>query len=484
MRKQLTIIAAAFLAAIGFNSCSSDYDDEKTNGGNSSDNNETIIEDIVAERAAKSAIEARFTSVTSMSSAPLIGPTIKQVPYTWENDVDIIERFPEFVKPEGVYHNFVYYSTGEPFTVVMLYSNGGYRHRCGIYWYDEDGECHEQEFWNELDETFRTWYNANGSKTDIISRQSDQAGAYTIQLPKGTKFGFYQQSFWQSSNDVWDPVTIKATVDPKTGEQSYPYKFYTEYVKNWNYPLTGEGQAMSTDINGWTIVGFEDVSLTYPSCDTDYNDCVFAINPVQNTNAAPEPEIIDGSVETNLSVSEENGEDKVKFSLHVRAVTDVEVIIPVVDEALADDFAIVAKHDKEYAYAEQLTIAGQPVTLSYSTTSEGYLKITTQGINQQVIDYCNSTYADGLTFECNLFFSKFYLQGSPTITFTHQPTFYITSCVTDSPEAEDIEVVWADKTAKNISALDFQTTGGALDYAHKVYSLYSEEELKKMGWIK
>lgn len=415
---------------------------------------------------------------------PAEAPIINKEQFHWENAVDIIETFPEFITPEGVYHNFVYYSTGEPFDIVMLYSNGGYRHKCGIYWYDEDGDCHEQIFWNEIEESWRNWHNANGTNDKVLSRLSDEAGAYRIQLPKGTKFGFYQESYKATENG-WEMVTEGVRLDPPAGPVvPCPYKFYTEYAKNWNYPFTKQGQAMTTVINDWTIVGFEDISLTWPSCDKDFNDCVFAINPAQPTEPDPEPEIIEGSVETNLSVSEENNTDKVKLSVHVRAVTDVEIILPVVDEALADDFAIVAKHYEDYSYSQDMDIDGNIVKLNYSLTPEKYLKITTSGINEEVINYCKNNYADGLTFECNFFFGKFVPESTPTITFTKSPTFYIASCVTDSPEAKDMEIKWQDAKAANIDALDFESTGGEFHYDHKVYSQFTIDQLKDKGLMK
>lgn len=472
MTKKFTFFATMLIAALGFNSCASDEQ-----AGD--------VADELAYAQAEAGIKTKLSAKTRANTTPLETPDIEKISYEWQYPVDIINEFPEFVTPEGVCKNFVYYSNGEPFDLVMLYSNGGYRHKLGIYWYDEDGDCHEKLFWNELDETYHTWYNANGSKSDVISRKSDNAGAYRIQLPKGTKFGFFQESHKQVANDVWELVTEGVRLDPPAGPVvPCPYKFYSESLKNWNYKFTNTGQLMTTELNGWSIVGFEDISLTYPSCDKDYNDCVFAINPIQATEPDPEPSVVDGSVETNLSVAKDkDGNDKVKLSLHVRAITDVEIVLPICDQALADDFNIVAKHDVEYVYSEEMVINDQTVKLNYSITPEGYLKITTKGVNADVIEYCKNTYADGLTFECNLEYGQFDLKAKPTIKFTSNPTFYITSCVTNSPEANDIEVVWDDDTVIGVDDLNFQTTGGTLDYDHKVYSPLDLDELQKRGWL-
>lgn len=470
MTKKFSIAMSMLAVAFGMGSCTSDEVQKGTEEA------QEVVE-------AQAQIGRKLSRAGRMNAAPLTGPSITKITYAWDNPFDLLERFPEWETPEGVYHNFVYYSNGEPFDVVMLYSNGGYRHTCGIYWYDEDGDCHEQQFWDEREESSQDWYNANGQKTDVVSRKTENAGAYTIQLPAGTKFGFYQESY-KATDKGWEMVTEGVRLEQPAGPVvPCPYKFYTEYAKNWNYQFTQKGQAMTTNLNGWTVLGFEDISLTWPSCDKDYNDCVLAINPQQSTEAQPKPEIIDGSVETNLSVAKQDGTDKVKLSVHVRAVTDIEIILPIVDEALADDFAIVAKHDVEYAYAEPIQIGEKTVTLNYGTTKEGYLKITTSGITEDVIRYCKDTYADGLTFECNFFFGKFDLESAPTITFTKNPTIYITSCVTDSPEATDMEVEWKGTDINRIDELKFVTTGGELTYDHNVYSPYKVEDLKKMGLI-
>lgn len=473
MMKKFSIAMSVLAIAFGMNSCTND------------DLQEGMEEQEAAQElaAAQTEIAKKFTRAGRMQCAPVQGPTINKITYTWENPIDLLTMFPESQTPEGVYHNFVYYSNGEPFDVVMLYSNGAYRHTCGIYWYDEDGDCHEQVFWDEREEAAKDWYNANGQKTDIVSRKTDQAGAYTIQLPKGTKFSFFQVSY-QATQKGWEVVQESVRLEQPAGPVvACPYKFYTEYSKNWNYQLTQKGQAMTKNVNDWTIVGFEDISLTWPSCDKDFNDCVFAINPAQDVTPNPTPEIIDGSVETNLSVAQQDGTDKVKLSVHVRAITDVEIVLPIKDEALADDFAIVAKHDIEYAYSEPIKIGEQTVSLNYSTTPEGYLKITTSGITEDIIQYCKNTYADGLTFECNFFFGKFDLQSAPTITFTKQPTIYITSCVTNSTEATDKEVEWKVPNVSKIDELWFETNGGDLIYSHNVYSPYNAKKLKEMGLI-
>lgn len=428
------------------------------------------------------ALKTRTQGSMKCNEAPATSLEVEKITFHWDNPVDIFEHFPESTTPEGKFGNYLFESNGEPFNIVMLYSNGGYRHYMGIYWYDESGFCHEQEIWNEFDDEAKgsnVWENYNGSKTNLqISRKSDKAGAYKVCLPAGTRFGFYQVSVNNNSS--------RTLINEKLDGKFYDYKFYTEQERNWNYEslkdkeLCCQTMSMQTEVGGetWTIIGMEDISLTNYSCDKDFNDCVFALNPSPRIIVNPQTEKVEGSVETNLSVADKGSYDQVKLSLHIRANTDVSVILPIVDPVLADDFAIVAKHDIEASYSEPLTIGTHTVELIYSLTQEGYLKIDTKGICQEVLDYCNETYADGMTFECNLAYGKFNLEGTPTITFAKEPYVYVTSCVKEDAEAHDFEVMWENGNAICNDA-DQESR-----YTHTYYSIYTLDALKEMGYLK
>lgn len=366
--------------------------------------------------------------------------------FHWGYPVDIFEHFPEFVTPEGYYDDFVFESNGEPFDIVMLYSNGGYRHLMGIYWYDGDN-CYEQQLWDERDdEAAHTWVNFNGSDSHgAISRKSDEAGAYTIQLPKGTKYGFYCHSLLYDEDiveGIRTPLPFGPIVD-------YVYKFYTEKEKNWSYMVAEydkyaeQGktttQAMYTEVNDWTIVGFEDRSITHPGCDRDYNDCVFAIK--YQAPEKDEPDETD-QVEVNLSLNDEhvNGDYVAsKLSIHVRSITDVEVLLPIAKEYYceADDMDISLSHrepnmkyntDPQYV---DMQIAGTTVTFMVQYEDEG-IRVTTDGINQDVIDYCATNYGDGITFEVWNYFKDITREDlkpmldNSTVTFLdHNPALYV-----------------------------------------------------------
>lgn len=513
------LFALALVAAFGLTSCSSDSD-------STSPDNEVV--------AAQNAIKSKLAGIMLLDETPIADKVVTPVDFHWEAPFNVVEKLPEGKTPSAVYSNYYYYATGDPFTVVMLYSNGLYRHICGIYWYDNAGNYYEEDMWDERTLSTKDWYNPNGgSNTEKkISRLTDKAGAYEINLPKNTKFGFYQKSYYPSNNKYANIVygttetsctrcggdgkygVIKCTTCNGTGkisttDKDKEFKFFSELSLNWN----GKCQTVTFNIDesDWTVVGLEDISRAGTNTsgftsDEDFNDCVFAVNPklhivplpVDSDTIVPPPTPIDpdtiptpdpivypnqGSVETNLSVTEKDGQGLVRLSLHVRDTTDVEIILPFTDQALADDFAIVAKHDIEASYSEPIEINGHIVELKYSLTAEGYLKITTKGINAEVLEYCRNTYADGLTFECNLLLpAGAKISGTPTITFTKEPYVYITSCVNNSAEANDMEVVWVNGGALVYENGNFGDPEG-LTYDHKFYSKHTLQEIKELGWF-
>ncbi len=95
-----------------------------------------------------------------------------------------------------------------------------------------------------------------------------------------------------------------------------------------------------------------------------------------------------------------------KLSIHVRSITDVEVFIPAPAEYYcdADDMYIVLSHkDEAYQYGDNSNVTtyeinGNPVTLTVKYEADG-IRVTTDGINESVINYLKETYGDGITFE-------------------------------------------------------------------------------------
>ena len=206
--------------------------------------------------------------------------------------------------------------------------------------------------------------------------------------------------------------------------------------------------------------------------DKVFNDWVIKIIPADGKK----PEIKElpkshDEVEINLSVNDEkeNGDYiATKLSIHIRALTDVEVFIPVARDYYCDvdDMAIVYSHklDPNYQYSNPgenaagnvytytYTVAGDYVVegVTYTaneainvivTYEENGIRVKTQGMTQAALDYLQYTYNDGITFEVwNYFNSVITNEALETIPVTRadlKPMFdqsTVTFTASDHPE--------------------------------------------------
>lgn len=197
------------------------------------------------------------------------------------------------------------------------------------------------------------------------------------------------------------------------------------------------------EIDGYYYVGFDfyaNGTEQYPANknmdverDWVFNDWIVRICPAYHKGETPtdgtdEPitpptqdeakEATKGEIEVNLSADDKNGEYlESHLSIHVRVATDVEIFIPIPMEYYCetDDMAIVQKHDKNLMvhggpYQTTYTLQDEEkgsltVTLNVDFLDNG-IKIWTDGINQDVIDFCYKHYDDGITFEVWNYFNE------------------------------------------------------------------------------
>lgn len=189
-----------------------------------------------------------------------------------------------------------------------------------------------------------------------------------------------------------------------------------------------------------------------------YNDRIIKIVPADENGNPIYPEItvpsepsdnVDGNhkheneVEINLSADDKSGKYlESHLSIHVRHATDVEVFIPVPMEYYceADDMAIVMKHEIDHMVHGgptelecKLKDSELTVKLTISFEENG-IRITTNGITQEVIDWCKEQYnGDGITFEIWNYFNemidieqlKGYLNQSTVKFIDDEPDSYI-----------------------------------------------------------
>lgn len=97
------------------------------------------------------------------------------------------------------------------------------------------------------------------------------------------------------------------------------------------------------------------------------------------------------------------------LSIHVRAITDVKVVISVKEEYYADgdDLAIVQQHREEgmvhggpqkVTYDYEDIIPGHSITLNFEYNTDKIV-VWTDSIDAEIISYLRKTFNDGITFE-------------------------------------------------------------------------------------
>ena len=172
-------------------------------------------------------------------------------------------------------------------------------------------------------------------------------------------------------------------------------------------------------------------------------------------------------VEINLAVDKKNHDLlESHLSIHVRSVTNVEVFIPVPAEyyCAADDMDIVLNHGNFVhggPYQTKYEIGENIVTLNVAFEEDG-IRIWTDGITEEVINYCRENYQDGITFEVWNYFNnpetglpylnmdelKVYLDQATVKFLDKEPGAYINAFGKDNgkygsenPDGKDFHVV-------------------------------------------
>lgn len=174
--------------------------------------------------------------------------------------------------------------------------------------------------------------------------------------------------------------------------------------------------------------------------DGDYSDWVIKVIPAEKSVDPVTKE--NGNVEINLSVNDEHSTADyiaTKLSTHIRSLSNVEVFIPVDKKYYceADDMDISISHKQQDIiyntqpqYVEK-QIGGKTVIYKVAYEDAG-IRVTTEGVDQSVIDYCAQQYFDGVTFEVWNYFKdidrptlKTMLEKS-TVTFKdNDPVIYV-----------------------------------------------------------
>ena len=377
-------------------------------------------------------------------------------------------------KKEGVSDwttNYLYVSNGKPFTLYPAYSKTASHDIIGIYYYDKNGEMHEENIFDNNGQCPWGYYK-------------DQNGIQ-ITVKKGYKFGFYLRTKYgynrQDRYGEW-VGNVTETYYSNVSENSGSCSLEAHQWLWENSACHGNGvHSASFKYGDNTFFGFED--WEHFNSNFDLNDVVFMVTPALDTkdqptdedkkpevNPTPDPDPTptpdpdptptpkpdpapsvvagNGSVEVNFSINDRSYEaNDTKLSIHVRDTTDVTLFIPTPADYYCpvDDMLIVQKHDIAKAYnttnTVDMNINGNIVSLTTTYAKDG-ITITTKGINADVLKYLRKTYSDGLTFEINSYFNTKRVDESgnvvevkreelqallnkTTISFTQTPKFYL-----------------------------------------------------------
>lgn len=281
--------------------------------------------------------------------------------------------------------------------------------------------------------------------------------------PVGHEFTTYPEwNGWQAWTEIVnDDIVNNFNNGAYSGDKTQGCMLmFDSSTSNWSFKSTQGGGERFYNwrmeyIDGAYYVGFDFQSNKQGSEANDnelferdyiYNDWIIKIVPGKSVTVTPPsedgpdtpvvtPSVFD-AVEINLSA---NDSVTSHLSIHVRAVTNVEVFIPIPAKYYCDvdDMAIVQKHlDDLMVHGGPKTtvynVGGVDVSLNIEFKPEG-IRIWTEGINEEVISYCKENFKDGITFEVwNYFNGELDREGllellnEATVTFTDKiPGYYI-----------------------------------------------------------
>lgn len=348
---------------------------------------------------------------------------------------------------EGQYNNnvldkdFMYHAeediTFEMFPVMQSTSHSP--NYLGVFYYDSEGQLHKEIVWDNINlYNLSDWEHNQGRSRGI-----------RLTIKKGYKFGFFIEGM--DEHGVITPYYSLAELNPMSNV--------------FGQNATNNIHAGTFEKNGETYICFEDW------VDFDYQDIIFASfahlptvdgddllpddeevdNPV-TPDTPEEPEVTppgdngdqdgdddddseivvqtDDEVEINLALDNKNNKYlESHLSMHVRSATDVEVFIPVPAKYYcdADDMNIVLdKVDENLMhggpYRTEILVGSNSVYLNVEFKTDG-IKIWTDGINEEVIDFCRENYNDGITFEVWNYFNDPDKVGELPITMEELKTY-------------------------------------------------------------
>lgn len=226
-------------------------------------------------------------------------------------------------------------------------------------------------------------------------------------------------------------------------------KINDSYYVGFDFMCWGNNQNEKVEPDGF----YDDRIIKLTNYNPNYSDDIPSINYPENLTTGIDKH--NDEVEVNLELVDSHTQHGIadltsKLSIHVRCATNVTIEIPISAKYTidSDDLYIFNKHyiDESYGTSKiEYNIAGQTVVLKVTAMPEKLI-ITTEGINEQVIEYCQEHYKDGINFEVWTYYQGgdrddlLSLLNGSTISFSPKnPKYYINAFGYDWNELDKLD---------------------------------------------
>ena len=266
-----------------------------------------------------------------------------------------------------------------------------------------------------------TMIDNKGTQQNVWN-STNQMSFYTI---NGIHLNSYQGSFGQSALCLNLPVKNATYTDTWGNVDVIKTNAYRIYKITYNKK---EGYYLGFDYKTKNSNG------AYYDGDGIYDDYVIKLTPYDDTTYGNPgaTTVSTDEVEVNLSVNAAKATAdyiSTKLSIHLRAVTDAEVVIPVPAEYYSSDVNGIstdknhgAEVSSESATNVSYTVNGQTVSVAISYAEDG-IHVKTSGFNKAALDYLSEKYDDGITFEVWNYYKNSIPTGAVTRDFLKSSYF-------------------------------------------------------------
>lgn len=300
--------------------------------------------------------------------------------------------------------------------------------------------CNLTDYWlqnvGSSFDTYTTENLRNGSNQDTFIGVS-KMNQIRLSLTKNqwNSYVFELNDFNGDGKNGSRLLCIDCPIDGTSYQASYgsneiinAHKFY--YITIPNDELYGKSAGKTYCYIGFDYRDYKNDNgiWDFMNGDGDYSDWVIKLSPADGTpivvpgdsndkNDSEEIIVHNNEIEVNYAILDEhtNFKDLVtKLSIHVRHATDVEIKIPIpADYTIdTDDLYIFNEHygiEENYhgVYGKstlEYQIGNNTVTLTVSF-EDNNIVVRTDGINQEVIDWCFEHNNDGINFEVYNYFN-------------------------------------------------------------------------------